>query len=120
MIAISQIRLDHLAKAFGSRPLAPLRFVALLLNMSEKQLRAHAKAGNIRSVNIGMGVEKPRRMFSLADVAEFVEARSLQSAQQCQSTRARTPRSTGATSPSTVIAFSALRAKRKSEQRAVG
>ncbi|MCX5581519.1 hypothetical protein [Kaistia terrae] len=65
-----------LLAAFSTRVTLPLRETARLLSMNESTLREHALAGNIRFVQIGLGIKSIRRAFRLSDVLEFLEKMS--------------------------------------------
>jgi hypothetical protein len=102
-----------LLEAFSSRVSLPAKETARLLGMDDSTLRLHVKAGNIRYRALGIGVTRPRREFTLADILEFLER---QRRQQCPSTSARTRRSTTTTSSGMVFAFTELRAKHLAER----
>jgi hypothetical protein len=77
------------------------------LGLSDKTLREHVRAGDIRYVLIGQGRKRKHRMFASEDLAEFVESRRRRDA-KCQSTSPLSRRSTNMTSGSKVIDFAAL------------
>lgn len=102
-----------LIDAFASRVSLPAKRTAELLGINYSTLQRHVKAGNIRYRAMGMGVTRPRREFTLADILEFLER---QRRQACPSIGARTRRSTTSTSSIGVIGFMARREKRLAEQ----
>lgn len=102
-----------LLDAFARRISLPAKATADLLGMDYSTLLRHAKAGNIRFRAMGVGVTRPRREFTLADILEFLERQRRQS---CPSTNARTRRTTTTTSSGVVFGFLAQREKRLAEQ----
>lgn len=97
-----------LAAAYQERATLPASTVCRLLAIDPKTLRQHVRAGNIRYVLKGFGEKRPRREFMLSDVMGFLDKRRRE---ECRSIGARTPRSTGASSASTVTDFATLRAR---------
>ena len=80
---------------------------AAKLNCSIKTLNGHVKAGGPKYVTIGRGTKRPRRMFTDADLNQFI-ADQTREAPPCPSS-VTSARHTGAmTSKSKVIAFSAV------------
>src|SRR5262245_46941191 len=82
--------------------------VAARLRCSRKTLNEHVRMGALRYIIIGCGSKRPRRMFTDADVDQFIERQSRRDV-PCQFTDRRARRSTTSTSGSAVIAFTALR-----------
>ena len=100
------------------------RQAAARLNCSQKTLTSHVKDGNLRYVNIGLGSKKPRRMFTDADISDFITRRTQRDA-PCQFSNLKARRSTTSIFKSSGRGFMALRAakadakrKRLSEARA--
>jgi hypothetical protein len=86
---------------------------AAKLACSIKTLNGHVDAGALRYVIIGHGTKRPRRMFTDADLDEFITNQTRKDA-PCPSTRTRVHPTTGSTSRSTeVIAFSVRRNARR-------
>lgn len=83
---------------------------AQALGISEKTLRFHVLAGDIRYVLIGQGTARKRRRFTLADLEEFEEGQHRREA-PCPSTARRKARSGTMTSGAEVFDFQALRAQ---------
>ena len=46
---------------------------AALLRCSLQMLAAHVRAGSIRYIQVGLGTKRPRRMFVVADLIEFID-----------------------------------------------
>ena len=88
--------------------------VARALGCSVKTVNAHVAAGDLRYVIIGKGTKRPRKMFTDADLNEFV-ANQTRKDVPCPSTRTETAaRRTGtSTSKSKVIGFMEARSKRR-------
>lgn len=61
------------AKDHGMTALPTPAEVAARLRCSRKTLDAHVRAGDIRYIIIGHGKKRPRRMFTDADVNEFLD-----------------------------------------------
>ena len=102
---------DRLAKAFQDRTTLNLAEAAKALEMDEKGLRADAASGKVKYVLRGQGSARKLRRFLLSDLLDYLNA---QRRQECPSTSVRTPRSTGASSGSTVFDIADLRRKRRS------
>lgn len=99
---------DRLARAFQERTAITLAEAANALETDQKQLRAEVKAGKVKYVLRGQSQTRKLRRFLLVDLLEYLNG---ERRQECPSTSARTPRSTGASLQSGVIEFDALRAK---------
>jgi hypothetical protein len=87
------------------------------LRCSVKTLNGYVASGALRYVAIGHGSKRPRKMFTAADLDDFI-VNQTKDAPACQSSRTPVRLSGGSTSRSEVIAFSARRklgpaAKRK-------
>jgi hypothetical protein len=79
---------------------------AAKLCCSLRTLDGHVASGALRYVVIGHGKKRPRRMFTDADLNEFI-ANQTRKDVPCPSTRTRVRRSGNLTSGSTVVAFTA-------------
>src|SRR5688500_5750229 len=89
--------------------LITMREAAARLRCSPKTLNAHIRSGALRYVITGAGAKRPRRMFTDADLDEFIEGQTRRDA-PCQSiARKKARRSTTTISKSTVLDFTALR-----------
>ena len=65
---------------------------AAKLNCSIKTLNGHVKAGGLKYVAIGRGTKRPRKMFTDADLDEFVAAQTRKDVPACPSSaRQRSP-----------------------------
>ena len=84
------------------------------LGCSVKTVNAHVAAGDLRYVIIGKGTKRPRKMFTDADLNEFI-ANQTRKDVPCPSTRTETAaRRTGtSTSKSKVIGFMEARNRRR-------
>ncbi|WP_147151693.1 helix-turn-helix domain-containing protein [Reyranella soli] len=89
--------------------------IAARLHCSPRTLAEHVRTGGLRYVIIGHGTKRPRKMFTDADVEEFIERQTRRDV-PCQSTSPRARRSTTTTSNSEVIAFTALRKRLSAEK----
>src|SRR5215831_14363000 len=85
--------------------------VAARLRCSRKTLNEHVRLGTLRYVVVGCGSKRPRRMFTDADVKEFIERQTRRN-MPCPSTSQKARRSTTTTSGGEVTAFTALRDER--------
>jgi len=97
--------------AFKDRGLLPLAELAVLLGIDRKTLREHVKAGNIRYIAIGSGVERVRKVFAPADVAEFL---ALRSRLECPSSKPKNLHTINTASTFQAFDFTALREKQTS------
>src|SRR5262249_12677092 len=79
---------------------------AAKLGCSIKTLNGHVASGALKYVALGHGKRRTRRMFTDADINQFVEAQSKKDI-PCPSDATRAPRSGSTISKSTVVAFSA-------------
>jgi hypothetical protein len=82
------------------------------LGCSTKTLNGHVAAGDLRYVIIGKGKKRPRRMFTDADINEFVSSQTRKEP-PCLSDATRGRRSGSTTSKSEIVAFSALQRRRR-------
>jgi hypothetical protein len=82
---------------------------AAKLNCSTKTLNGHVKAGGLKYVTIGRGTKRPRKIFTDADLNQFIADQTRKDS-PCPSTRTRVHHTGVMTSGSEVIAFSARRA----------
>lgn len=89
--------------------------VADRLRCSRKTVAEHVNNGDLKYVIIGRGKKRARRMFTEADVDEFI-VRQTRRDMPCQSTNPRARRSTSSTSGGEVIGFTALRERRNAEK----
>jgi hypothetical protein len=81
---------------------------AAKLRCSIKTLRGHVRSGALRYVVTGHGIKRPHKMFTDADIDEFIANQTRKEAPaSCPSLRTPARRSSGTTSRSEVIAFSA-------------
>ena len=112
---------DKVVAAFAGRAGLSLAELAAAMEMDQKTLRGHVQAGEITYIRKGTGTKRPRRIFTLADVAGFYAAMRRR---ECPSTgparrTARSRRRSGTTTSSeTVVDFTALRERRRSERHA--
>jgi excisionase family DNA binding protein len=88
---------------------------AARLGIGKTLLRAHIASGTIRYVSVGAGAKRRRIMFTHRDLNEFVQDRSRRELAACPPSSPRARKPTYTTSPSTVVAFTALRERQKSE-----
>src|SRR5262245_28942520 len=87
------------------------RETATRLRCSVKTLAMHVRSGALRYVIIGHGTKRPRRMFTEADINEFIECQTRREVPYPYTNR-KARRSTTSTSNGDVVAFTALRSKR--------
>ncbi|MGL4297319.1 MAG: helix-turn-helix domain-containing protein [Aestuariivirga sp.] len=87
---------------------------AARLGIGKTLLRAHVSHGTIRYVSVGAGSKRRRLMFTLSDLAEFIQERSRRELSACPPSSPRARKPTPTTSSSTVVGFSALQERRKS------
>jgi Helix-turn-helix domain len=80
---------------------------AAKLGCSIKTLKAHVEAGALSYVVIGRGSKRPRKMFTAADLNEFIANQTRKDSPACPSTATRARHSGNSTSSGDVIAFSA-------------
>jgi len=79
---------------------------AAKLGCSIKTLNGHVASGALKYIALGHGKRRQRRMFTDADINQFVEAQSKKDI-PCPSDATRALRSGSTISKSTVVAFSA-------------
>src|SRR5262249_34964929 len=84
-------------------------YAAEFLQCSIKQVHTYCKRGDLRYVDIGCSEKRPRRMFTDADLIDFVERRTRREA--CPSTNIKARRSGTSTSKCEVLDFTALQAR---------
>jgi hypothetical protein len=77
---------------------------AAKLNGSIKTLNGHVKAGELKYVIIGRGTQRPRKLFTDADLDTFI-ANQTREDSPCPSSRTRARPTGASTSKSEVIAF---------------
>jgi len=70
------------------------KYAAARLACSLQTLLAYVRAGTIKYVQVGVGAKRPRRMFTDADLDDFVVARTRRE-YPCQSASSRGPKSFG-------------------------
>src|SRR5262245_33026688 len=75
------------------------------LRCSIKTLNGHVASGALRYVDIGHGRKRPRRMFTDADLNEFIANQTRKDSPACRSIASRARRSSTSNSASEVIAF---------------
>ena len=87
---------------------------AAKLGCSIKTLNAHVAAGDLRYVTIGKGTKRPRKMFTDADLNEFITNQTRKDV-PCPSTRTETAarRTSISISKSKVIGFMEARNRRR-------
>src|SRR5262245_52645807 len=85
--------------------LLTLAEVARRLRCSEKTLRAHLDAGDLRYVIIGKGTKRPRKMIAPADLDDFIANQTRKDSPVCRYIASRARRSSTSNSASEVIAF---------------
>jgi len=90
---------------------------AARLRCSTKTLNGHIAAGAIRYVAIGHGSKRPRKMFTAADLDDFVANQTRKDAPACQSAATRAHPTGNTTFKSEVIAFSARPSARTGARR---
>jgi|SRR6516165_11718572 len=98
-----------------SRLLTPKEVMALL-RCSRKTLNAYVRSGALRYIQTGTGTKRPRRMFIVADVDEFIEVRRRKDV-PCPSTVPKARRTITSTSNGEVIAFTARPSARPGAKR---
>jgi hypothetical protein len=81
---------------------------AAKLGCSIKTLDGHIATGALRYVIIGHGTKRPRRMFTDADLDDFIANQTRKDAPACPSTETRARRIGSSTFGAEVIAFTAL------------
>ena len=91
--------------------LVTLSEAAARLRMSDRQLRGHARAGNIAYTNVGLK-QRPAYRFRAADIAAFELSRTNLWQKSEGSTAARATRDGPTTLSSQVIDFAARQAAR--------
>lgn len=64
---------ESIREAFAGRPYLTLPETAKALEMAIKTLRRHTAAGDIQCRFKGTGLVRARRIYTLADVAEFLK-----------------------------------------------
>lgn len=90
--------------------------VAKRLPCSRKTLAGHVSRDDIRYVIIGHGSKRPRRMFTDADVEEFIERQTRRDVPLCQPIVRTIRRSAASISKGEAIGFMALRERRNAEK----
>src|SRR5262249_32869277 len=75
------------------------------LRCSEKTLRAHLDAGDLRYVSIGKGTKRPRKMIAPADLDDFIANQTRKDSPVCRYIASRARCSSTSNSASEVIAF---------------
>ena len=104
---------SRIARAYDGRTSLTLEEAADALEMSPRELRREVKAGKIHYVLRGGSERRKLRRFLEVDLVGYLEA---QRKQECPSTPARNPRSSGRNSKSTVYDFASLREKLTGER----
>ncbi|WP_442872907.1 helix-turn-helix domain-containing protein [Aurantimonas sp. C2-3-R2] len=94
--------------SMSTEPLHTPAETAAIIGISLKTLRDHVKLGRIRSIVVGSGTKRKTRRFTSKNIASFIENQKVRETPACPSTKAPNHHSTGTTSKSTVVAFSAL------------
>lgn len=73
---------EAIVEAFRKCPLMPAPQVAKLLGMNIETLREHVRAGHLPWRQKGFGQISPRRVFTLSDVAVFLDHMQRRSVQE--------------------------------------
>jgi len=89
---------------------------ATKLNCSLRTLDGHVASGTLRYVNIGHGEKRPRRMFTDADLDEFI-ANQTRKDVPCPSAATGARHTGPTTSKSTVIGFMEAQRRRRDAKR---
>jgi hypothetical protein len=63
---------ESIREAFAGRPYLSAPKTAKALAIGKRTLRAHTEAGDIQCRFIGTGLIRARRIYTLADVADFL------------------------------------------------
>jgi excisionase family DNA binding protein len=82
---------------------------AAYLTITDEQVTAFVRDGELQSINVGRGKQRPRIRFKKADLDAFIDSHR-QKEVACQFIKGPTRRTTISTSNSKVIGFAALRA----------
>ena len=82
------------------------------LRCSIKTLNAHVAAGDLRYVSIGKGTKRTRKMFTDADLNEFITNQTRKDL-PCLSDATRARRSGNTASKSEIVSFSEVQKKRR-------
>jgi hypothetical protein len=90
---------------------------AAKLNCSLRTLDGHVASGALRYVDIGHGKKRPRKMFTDADLDEFIANQTRKDVPTCQSAAIGARHTGPTTSKSTVIAFTDRRSARPGAKR---
>lgn len=96
-------------KAAAPPKLLSVNEAAQHLTVTADQVKAFAKDGELRYIDLGRGKHRPRMRFTIADLDEFIERRQRRDV-PCQSTGKATRRISTSISKPVVIGFTALRA----------
>src|SRR5262245_2615510 len=80
---------------------------AAKLGCSQKTLKGHIAAGRLRYFTIGHGSKRQRKMFTPADLDQFIADQSRKDSPPCPSTKTRARHSGSSISKSQVIDFTA-------------
>jgi hypothetical protein len=83
------------------------REAAAKLGCSVKTFKGHVAAGRLKYVLVGHGTKRQRRMFTDADLNEFISNQTHKDVPACPSTGTRARRTGTSTSSSEVVAFTA-------------
>jgi hypothetical protein len=86
---------------------------AAKLNCSIKTLNGHVKADELKYVIIGHGMKRPRKMFTDADLNQFIVDQTRKDIAACPSTSPRVRHTGTSTSKCEVIGFTARRNARR-------
>ena len=86
--------------------------VAAKLKVTEDQVKGFVHDGLLRYVNVSRGRKRPRMRFTDPDVEKFIALRTRREIAGCPSTSRKNLRTTGMTSGSEVVGFTARRAAR--------
>jgi hypothetical protein len=102
----------------GREKLLTLKEAAARLSMTPEQVVAFVDDGLLLFINTGRGKLRPRYRFSPTDIEDFEEARRTRKEPKlCRFTDRKSPhRTTGSTSSSTAVGFTAQRDARLAEK----
>lgn len=101
-------RCQHHPRIHVPDGLRTMREAAARLGCSVKTLKAHIASGVLGYVVIGHGSKRPRKMFTDADINQFIANQTRKDVPVCPSSPTSARRTINTTSSSEVIAFTAL------------
>lgn len=95
-------------RTLPEEPLFTPSEAAAKLNICQKTMMEHVRAGRLRYINVGSGSVRKRYRFTTYNLQTFIENQKVRETQRCPSTSQQNPHSTPTTFKSTVVAFTAL------------